>query len=178
MWRSSKRFLMVASVALNAAFIGVWLGHAIPAGMGKDDTPSSAITGRIWCPLHVRLDVSEAQWDQIEPRLKEFQQSAQSVCQQVSKLRAEMMDLIAAPDADRAAIAAKQEEIQAGQRRMQGLVIDHLLAEKRILTTEQQKRLFDLICQRSGCDQGGPMLMSGRPHSGVGRNFREETSSP
>lgn len=173
MWRSSKRFLMVASVALNVAFIGVWLGHAIPAGMGKDNAPTPATTGRIWCPLHAQLNVSDAQWGQIEPRLKEFRQSAQSVCEHVSELRLEMLELIAAPAADREAITAKQDEIQAGQRKMQELVIGHLLAEKEILTAEQQQRLFDLIRQQSGCDRRGPMTLPGPSHRGIGRVLRD-----
>lgn len=178
MWRSSKRFLIVASVALNFAFVGVWLAHAIPAGVGGELAPSPPATqGRTWCPLHEKLNLTDEQWEQIEPRLKEFRQSAQSVCQNVSQLRLEMVELIAAPTPDLEAIASKQEEIQAGQRKMQGLVIDHLLAEKEILTPEQEERLFTMIREQSGCDRGGPMMMSGRPHRGVGRILRDEPTS-
>jgi len=166
---------MVASVALNVAFIGVWLGHAIPAGMGKE--PAPAKPGRIWGPLHAQLNVSAAQWEQIEPRLKAFRASAQAVCQQVSQLRLEMLELLAAPRADREAIAAKREEIQAGQGKMQELVIGQLLAEKEILTAEQQQRLFELIRQQSGCDRGGTLMMSGPSQGGIGRVLRDGTSS-
>jgi periplasmic protein CpxP/Spy len=179
MWRSSKRFLIVASVALNLAFVGVWIAHAIPAGVGGELASSPPATqGRIWCPLHEKLNLSEEQWERIEPRLREFRQSAQSVCQDVSQLRLELVELIAAPTSDLEAIASKQEEIQAGQRKMQGLVIDHLLAEKEVLTPEQRERLFTMIREQSGCDRGGPMMMSGRQQSGVGRMLREEPPSP
>jgi Spy/CpxP family protein refolding chaperone len=179
MWHSSKRFLVVASVALNVAFVGVWLAHAIPVGLGKEvASPPPATSGRIWCPLHQQLGVSDEQWDQIEPRLKEFQQAALSVCQRVSALRLEMLELIAAPNADREAIAAKQEEIQAGQQKMQELVIGHLLAEKNVLTGEQQERLFALIRQQSGCDQGGPMMLPGPARRGLGRVLRDGAPSP
>ncbi len=177
MWSSGKRFMIVASVALNLAFVGVWLAHAIPAGMGKEAASPPVTSGRIWCPLHERLKVSDEQWKRIEPCLKEFRQSAQSVCQDVSKLRLELVELIAAPTPDLKAIAAKQEDIQEGQRKMQGLVIDHLLAEKEVLTPEQRERLFTMISEQSGCDRKGPMMMSGRPHGGVGRMFRDEPPS-
>jgi len=178
MWRSSKRFLIVASVALNLAFVGVWLAHAISAGVGGELAPSPPATpGRIWCPLHEKLNLTDEQWEQIEPRLREFRQSAQSVCDTVSQLRLEMVELIAAPTPDLEAIAAKQEEIQAGQQKMQGLVIGHLLAEKEILTPEQEERLFTMIREQSGCDRRGPMMMSGRRHGGVGRMFRDEPTS-
>ena len=174
MWCSSRRFLIVASVALNLAFVGVWLAHAISAGVGGELAPSPPATpGRIWCPLHEKLNLTDEQWEQIEPRLKEFRQSAQSVCQNVSQLRLEMVELIAAPTPDLEAIAAKQEEIQAGQRKMQGLVIGHLLAEKEILTPEQEERLFTMIREQSGCDRGGPMMMRGPSHRGIGRVLRE-----
>ena len=179
MWRSSKRFLIVASIALNLAFIGAWLAHAIPAGVGDEILSSPpAKTGRIWCPLHERLNVSDEQWERIEPRLREFRQSARSVCQDVSTLRLELVELIAAPTPDLEAITSKQEEIQAGQQKMQGLVIGHLLAEKEILTPEQEQRLFTMIREQSGCDRGGPMMMSGRRPGGVGRMLREEPPSP
>ncbi|MBN1855246.1 MAG: periplasmic heavy metal sensor [Pirellulales bacterium] len=178
MSRTSKRFLIVASVALNLAFVGIWLAHAIAARLGEEPAPSPhATAGRIWCPLYEKLNVTDAQWNRIEPILREFRKSAQSVCQDMSKLRLEMVELIAAPTPNLEAIAAKQEEIQAGQRKMQGLVISHLLAEKEILTPEQQERLFTMIREQSGCNRKGPMIMSGRPHSGVGHMFRDEPAS-
>ena len=54
------------------------------------------------------------------------------------------------PNVDRRAIAAKQEEILASQRRMQDLSIEQLLAEKRFLTRRQQVVYFDLLNRRSG----------------------------
>jgi Spy/CpxP family protein refolding chaperone len=178
MWHSSKRFLIVGSVALNLAFVGVWLAHAIPAVLDSEGAAAPPkTTGPIWCPLHRQLNVSSEQWEQIEPRLKEFRESAQSVCKHVNKLRREMLELIALPTPEREAIAAKQEEIRAGQRKMQGLVIDHLLAEKEILTAEQEERLFALIREHSGCDRGGPMMMPGPSHGGIGRVLRDGPQS-
>jgi len=42
---------------------------------------------------------------------------------------------------------------------MQQLVIEHLLAEKEVLTAGQQKELFDLIRQRSACHGPGRMML-------------------
>lgn len=178
MWRNSKPFLIMTSVALNVAFVAVWFVHAISAGTDGDivsDPPETA--GRIWCPLHQKLEVSEEQWERIEPRLKEFRESARAGCQHVSKLRGEMVDLIAEPNPDLDAIDAKQREIQAGQQKMQALVISHLLAEKEILTAEQEQRLFAMIREQTGCNQNGPMMMPGRVRRGVGRVFRDKGPS-
>jgi len=72
-----------------------------------------------------------------------------------------LIDLIASDNPDRDAISAKQEEIRAGQQRMQQLVVEHLLAQKEVLTAEQRKKLFALIRQRSACH--GPGRMMGLP---------------
>jgi len=162
MWKKIAPLLIVLSVALNAAFIGVWAARAVvsrwPAEPGDGDRA-------VWCPLHRRLRVTDEQWRQIEPHLLAFRRDSEAVCRDINRLRGEMIDLIAADEPDRDAIAAKQEEIREGQRRMQGLVIEHLLAEKQILTEGQQKELFDMIRRRSGCAGPGRMMGLGRPDS-------------
>lgn len=155
MWKRMFPFLIVLSVALNIAFVGVWLGHAAKRRqchgvsqrcMGGND--------KIACPLHREIGTSREQWKQIGPRLAEFRKATRTICRDLSKKRAEMIDLLAQPQVDSEAIAAKREEILAEQRTMQQLVIDHLLAEKEVLTTEQQKKFFDLFrrqCGGPGC---------------------------
>jgi Spy/CpxP family protein refolding chaperone len=151
--------LILLSVALNIGFAGVWATKTVaghwaawePCGHGN-------CSEAVWCPLHRRLDVTEEQWQRLEPRLARFRQAAQAVCQETQRKRAELIDLVAA-GTDRTRIAAKQEEILAGQRQMQGLIIEQLSAEKEVLTVQQQKALFDMIRRQSGCM--GPALMRG-----------------
>jgi len=155
MWKKIAPMLVVLSVALNVAFIGVWAVHTArahwPAERPDDD-------GAVWCPLHRRLNVTDRQWQRIEPRLAAFRRDSQSRRREISRLRGEMIDLIAADEPDRQAIAAKQEEIRAGQQRMQKLVIEHLLAEKEVLTPEQGKELFEMLRRRSACPGPGRMM--------------------
>lgn len=156
MWKKVKPLLILLSVALNVAFVVIWAAHAVPTHLRAWRGP--AHEEGVWCPLHRRLGATEAQWREIEPRLVEFQQSARLVCDEVNRLRGEMIDLVAAPDPDTDAIRAKQEEILAGQRRMQQLVIEHLLNEKKLLHEDQQRRLFEMLRRRSGCAGHGPMM--------------------
>jgi len=129
--------------------------------------------GQIWCPLHRRLNVTAEQWQQIEPGLDEFRRKSQSLCADMNRLRAELIDLIAIDEPDRQAIAAKQNQIRDGQRQMQQLVVEHLLAEKEMLTTAQRKTLFDLIRQRSVCEGPGRMMgVSSRPLPTEGRGTK------
>jgi Spy/CpxP family protein refolding chaperone len=104
----------------------------------------------------------------LEPRLTEFQQASRSLYEEIQRRRAELIDLVAAAQTDREAIAAKQEEIRAGQRRMQELVVAQLLAEKEVLTVEQREKLFDMIRRHSGCM--GPARMRG--------DLRESSQTP
>lgn len=155
MWKKIAPLLIVLSVALNAAFIGVWAFQAM-----RSHWPAAHVEekGEVWCPLHRQLNVTHEQWLQIEPRLAVFRRDSQALCKQINELRSQMIDLIAGGEPDRQAIAGKQEEIRAGQQRMQQLVIGQLLAEKEFLTVDQQKELFDMLRKRSGCAGPGRML--------------------
>lgn len=163
MWKKIAPMLVVLSVGLNVAFVGVWAVRAVgcrrPAGHADDH-------GKVWCPLHRRLSVTDEQWRQIEPRLSAFRRDSQSRRREIGRLRGEMIDLIAADAPDRQAIAAKQVEIRAGQRQMQQLVIEHLLAEKEVLTAEQEKELFDMLRLRSACPGPGRMMGFSAEHPG------------
>jgi len=159
MWKKIAPLLVVLSVALNLAFISVWAVRAVRAHwlIGTADNKG------IWCPLHRRLDVTDEQWRRIEPRIAEFRARSQAICADMNRLRTGLIDLIAADEPNRQAIAARQEQIRAGQQQMQQLIVEHLLAEKEVLTAEQQKELFDLIRERSACH--GPGRMMGLPET-------------
>jgi Spy/CpxP family protein refolding chaperone len=154
MWKKMKTviIILIFSVALNTAFGAMWAIRRLPvhlACMGHkgESTAKSCVS----CPLHRKLGTSEKQWQEIEPRLAEFKKSAQEVCRKSKQLREELIDLIAAPQTDLEAIRDKQDEILASQRKMQELLISHLLAEKEVLTPQQQEILFDTIRKQGDC---------------------------
>ena len=130
MWRRATFYLVLASLGLNLAFVGVWVAHAWPARGADQPEPA------VWCPLHRALEVTPQQWAEIEPRLREFQAAVGELCSQTDVMRSEVIDLIAAEEPDPDAIQAKQEEILATKRHIQREVVEHLLAEKELLTPE------------------------------------------
>ena len=164
MWKRAKFFLVVLSMALNMAFVAVWLAHAA-SGRHKSPAPDAepALETGVWCPLHRELAVDGQQWQEIEPRLKEFQASAGELCERIGQLRSEVIESIASEEPDSAAIRAKQDEILASKRKVQQLVVSYLLTEKETLTVDQQKQLFAMLRNRTGCS-GPPM--SGRSSGG------------
>ncbi len=168
MWKKIAPLLIVLSVALNVAVIGVWAAHVVRGHwIGRDRYGHGDGSEGVWCPLHRRLNVTDEQWRRIEPRIAQFRRESQAICADMNRLRTELIDLIASNDPDRQAIAAKQEAIRAGQQRMQQLVVEHLLAEKAVLTPEQQKELFDLVRERTACR--GPGRMMGVSGEGAGQ---------
>jgi len=174
MWKHMKLLLVILSVALNVAFVGVWLAHVATAQVQSFERPCvPGDGGSGWCPLHRELNVTAEQWSQIEPRLRAFREEADEICRQTSNQRAEIIDLLAAPEANLAAVKAKQEDVLIGQRKMQALVIQQLTAEKEGLTPQQQQRFFDMLRSQSGCDRHGPLLVPGRGiEGGVGQTLR------
>ena len=160
MLRKYAFLLIVLSVALNIGFAGIWAAQTVaghwPASEGCGHKGGE---GAVGCPLYRSLGVTDEQRQRLEPRLAQLQQASRTLCQETERKRAELIDLVAAAETDRTAIRTKQEEILAGQRRMQELVIEQLLAEKEVLTAEQQKELFDMIRRHSGCM--GSALMRG-----------------
>jgi hypothetical protein len=167
MWRTAATYLVLASLGLNLAFVGVWVAHAWP--VRAEETPQQP--SAIWCPLHRALAVSTRQWAEIEPRLREFQAKVGKLCQQVDQARSEVIEMIAAKEPDREAIRRKQDEILAAKRAIQGLVVEHLLAEKEFLTQDQQTRLFEILRQRTACTADPPMSGRGMGR-GIGQTLR------
>jgi Spy/CpxP family protein refolding chaperone len=160
-----RTLLIILSVSLNVAFVAAWGMKTLTqtANAAKqNNTFCSQDSCGIWCPLHRALGTTEAQWQTLEPLQRKFQAASQSLNDTSDVLRAELVDLIAKPDMNRAAIEAKESEIGAIQQRMQGLVVNHLLEEKRILTGEQQAKLFAMMRDHGGCAGHGSMMGGGK----------------
>ena len=174
MWKQARPALLLLSIALNLAFVGAWLTCVTVFHAGWHEAIcQSTNSASVWCPLHRELKVSADQWKEIEPRLRTFRASADEICRQIGELRSEIIDQLATPNPDLGVIKAKQGEILAGQRKMQGLVIDQLMTEKKVLTAEQQQRLFEMLRSGTASDRGGPMLVPGRGHEGgIGQVLR------
>ena len=175
MWKKTRLYLIVASVALNVAFVVTWIAHATVSHAHPEETGRRETQPTIWCPLHRELGVTGEQWAQIKPRLREFQAAVGELCQRTSEMRAEVIELIATNEPDRETIRAKQDEILATKRRIQELAAEHLLAEKRNLTAGQQTKLFEMLRNRTSCADGPPM--SGRTRGGLGQVLQNSNAN-
>jgi len=157
MWKKITPLLIILSVSLNVAVMGVWVVRAAQEHSTSPERCGQTSESGL-CPLHRSLEVTDEQWERLEPRLTQFRLESEILCQNIQRLRGELIDLIASPQPDSEAIAAKQDEILTGQGKMQERVIAHLLSEKQTLTKEQQAKLFNMIRERTGCTDRNTML--------------------
>jgi Spy/CpxP family protein refolding chaperone len=149
----------VLSATLNLVFVGIWGAHFLRVHWSTQENRYGPLrAGGVPCPLHRRLGVTQEQWRRIEPRMLEFRSALQANCEEISRKRVEMINLLAVPKPNLQAIAAKQKEILVFQGKTQKLVIDHLLAEKEMLTPKQQKELFRLLRRYSACTGPGSLM--------------------
>jgi Spy/CpxP family protein refolding chaperone len=152
--KNLKILVLLGSLALNAAFVSAWAVSTLRGP--RAEGPCGKADG-VGCPLYRQLEVSPEQWKEIEPRLKAYQDRSREYCLCIDRAKSELIDLVAAPEADRAALEAKQKEILASHQKMQAELVDHLVAEKKILSPAQQARLFGMLKSRGcgGCGSCG-----------------------
>jgi Spy/CpxP family protein refolding chaperone len=162
MWNNLRRPLLALSVGLNLAFIAVWLVQTLSAPGDAGGPSRSEIDSAVPSALHREIGVTEDQWQKIEPLVRKFREKAITQRQEISALRGQLLDLLTIPTVDEAAIREKQAEILAGQRRMQNLVIDHLLREKEMLSPDQAEGLMRSLCEQCRHD-GGWAPIGGHP---------------
>jgi Spy/CpxP family protein refolding chaperone len=169
MWNRIRKPLLALSLGLNLAFVAIWLAHSIPSWTtGQKVTKTIAGHSAVPSLLHREIGVTPDQWERIEPIILDFREKAEKQRRMITSLRGQLMDLLVMPDVDETAIRSKQEEILAGQRRMQNLVIDHLLKEKELLSPDQAKKLLQSLCEQCRHDGG---MVSGK---GFGRVVEKE----
>lgn len=113
-------------------------------------------------PLYEALDLSPAQMEKFRPLRDRFHAFVDAQGHTIKQKQLELVSLLAAPQPDRQAIDAKQEEIRALQRQMQARVIDHFLAESRIFTPRQRAQFFAIIKRRIENSSLRPRWMPGR----------------
>ena len=156
--------LITLSVAFNMAFLAMWVTHQITgrhasAPTARQDTGTCVI----WSPLHQRLGVTTQQWKAIEPQFVTFQQASRDECQEIQRLRLALIAQLSAPTVDQRALKSTQYALQAHQQELQRLIVTQLLAEKAVLTPEQQGELFQLIRQQTRCMTPGALLREAAP---------------
>ncbi|MEW6108048.1 MAG: periplasmic heavy metal sensor [Nitrospirota bacterium] len=99
------------------------------------------------------IELTEDQKRQVEEIRKGFLPEVAGVRQALRQKRLELSDLLFAEDPDMQAIEAKSMDISNLQRELEKKVIDHILQEKELLSSEQKKQFYAVI--RNEFEGGG-----------------------
>jgi Spy/CpxP family protein refolding chaperone len=110
-------------------------------------------------PYHVRaferkLGLSEAQAQQMKALRDSLKVDIQPLRTQLNTRREAFYQLMMAPEPDRAAIERLQNEMDSLQVEIKRRVVEDMLAQKRILTPEQQREFFSMLKKRYSDERG------------------------
>jgi Spy/CpxP family protein refolding chaperone len=176
MWNKIRPLLVIVSIAINVAFLGAWFVAAAGHSPSRPADRTFQETVLKECALHRQLGLTDPQWGKLEPVLKQFRAASRDLAREIHQHRHDLLDLLSAPQPDRKAIDAKQQQVLAGQGRMQQLVVGQVLAEREILTPTQQQRLFSLIHAEMRYTDSCPMMGLGQAGGkGIGQALRKDT---
>ena len=107
-------------------------------------------------PIRGYLDLitlTEEQKRQVEDIRRDFLPKVAGIRQSLRDNRLRLNELLFAETPDEKAIAEKSNEISALQSKLEQEVIDHILQEKELLSTEQKKEFYQVI--RNEFEKGG-----------------------
>jgi Spy/CpxP family protein refolding chaperone len=99
------------------------------------------------------LGLSPAQKRDLDKLQQTMQEKMKPLQNDARRARRELIALLQKPEPDSKAIQEKLSEISRLQSEMQSNAVENLLNMKKILTVEQQKRLFETLC--TGICPGG-----------------------
>jgi Spy/CpxP family protein refolding chaperone len=124
---------IIFSVALNLAFLGsyAYRTFAQPPGYAYEE-----------------VQLAPDQRSRMTAGRDVFLEAVDAVGRNIIDLQVQLIDAIAADPVDRRAIDAKVGQIHAQQQAMQRTVVEHLIADKSILTSDQRTEFFEVLKRR------------------------------
>jgi Spy/CpxP family protein refolding chaperone len=155
-------FIMTCSLVLNVAFVAMWMAHAVPRHFMKHCQYGCAESLHQKCPMQKALALSDSQWTLLHPKIESIRETTSGLYRELAKNRMALVDELEKTPTDSAALSACRERIISGQKKIQELVVNHILEEKKMLTQEQQRRFFSAIRGNMSC-AGVPGMMGMTP---------------
>lgn len=145
--------IFIFSLALNLVCL-VFLGANALQSSEPAVSGTAPMSCERECSLHQTLGTDPSSQEALKPLLESFGRERCRICRQIDSARAELIEALAVPQPDMTLIAAKQVMILEGQKQMQELIVNQILAEKAHLSPEQQEKLFGVFRSSCRCAQG------------------------
>lgn len=156
-------FLLIFSLTVNVAAL-ITMGYF----WGKSETPVEPVfRGGTHPSLVSELPLDNGQRRKMHNLRRSLVEEIFPIRDELMTKREELVGLLTVETPDLNAIDKKLSEINRLQSKTQHAVIDRLLKEKEFLTPSQQKKYFDLICNRL-CLGRGAMGRGPRGQKGYG----------
>ncbi|OHD65759.1 MAG: hypothetical protein A2096_08245 [Spirochaetes bacterium GWF1_41_5] len=135
--------LFVFSGIVNIAVLTTAGYHWLREKKCKHKNPENIYSSQYH--LYRELDLSELQIKEMELIRKSLEVKVDENQKGCMKTRLELIKLFEESVPDRKRINEVTKEIASRQKKMQELVIDNLIRQKKILTPRQQKKFFSII---------------------------------
>lgn len=129
----------LTTLVLTAAVLYVFYAYS-----RRNRTDVSNIKGY----LDLIPDLSKEQREKVQEIRRVFLPEVQGIRENLRRERTELANLLFADPPDRAKIEAVSQRILLYQSDLENEVIDHILEEKEILSTAQQKRFYEIIVEQ------------------------------
>ena len=134
-----KRWYAVIMVVLFVAFAATVFAYG-PRGGGYGPGACGG-TGGGFGGMAANLNLTQEQQDKTWQVQEKFRNDTSAVRYEMFKKRAELRNLYADPNTNDAAILAKQKEVNILRQSMQDKAVQFKLAQRKILTPEQIKKI-------------------------------------
>jgi Spy/CpxP family protein refolding chaperone len=158
MFRASAPYLLFVSLAINVPFVLMWANSHLLANKIENATAPIANKRSFGRPpsgpfspeqFMRSIGIDDEQWEKMEERQLTFHRLLRETMEQSCTAKTEMLELFAHDEVDRDLIQEKQDEFIDTQKRMQDLMVENLMADKKDLKADQFERLHKMIMQTS-----------------------------
>jgi len=136
-----RRLAILFSVVLNISFLGAYLYRAAPRWVGRDQPRGDVLP-------YQGLHLTQEQERNFDPVRRKFHTRMRDVGSEIKREQLRLVDLLAHPEPNLGSVRATQEGILELQRGMQDVVIDHLIEESAIFTSDQRAQFFRILRER------------------------------
>jgi Spy/CpxP family protein refolding chaperone len=135
-WYAGIMVVIFVALATTVFAFGPRGGGYGPDGSGAYGGPGGGFGG-----MAANLNLTQDQQDRMWQAREKFRNETSSARYEMFKKRAELKNLYADPNASDAAILAKQKEMNVLRQTMQDKMVQFRLAQRKILTPEQIKKI-------------------------------------
>jgi len=137
--------LLLLSVAFNLGVVGTVAYHRRGSHEEKQCATGPASSKAV---LYKELQLTPEQARQMDRFRADLQKRVEGSRAEMPRLRKAFLELLASPQSDHEAISRKLAEMGRVQMQIQQAVVDHLLAEKGVLSPKQQSKFLEMLERR------------------------------